>query len=285
MTDEKINVSVTYTIYDDFDFRKLEVSLFYLGFQEEVSFEAVIINATEKRISLPSFCKEVILSQTEAGKNLGKIRNIALKNCSGNYIYTCDADIIFIDKLFLKKLILLQRETKTALKKVDLLRLPYEEFDNFYEIIKNDNIPELNISNYSVSLSNNFPFKMAVVNGFKFIQREDSKDSLSCVHAGSIFGKKEMFDKVGGYSEEYLVYGWEDSDLQWKLEQKNGMNKIKNLKVVHLDHKKPYYNKNIFEKNKKLFFKRVKAGVDKAIKRDIKNYNKIVLENIKQVYK
>ncbi len=282
--DNKINVSVTYTIYGNFDFKRLKTILFYLAKQKEVSFEAIVVNATEKKYNLPSFCKQIFIDKSIAKKNLGLIRNIALKNCSGKYVYTCDADIVFIDKLFLKKLIKLQNETNTALKKVGIFRLPKEEFNSFYNMIEEGIEPKLNESNLSVSLFDNFPFKIKLIEKYAFSQRIDEDDKMPLVHAGCIFGKKEMFENVGGYSEKYVGYGWEDSDLQWKIEEINGIRKIKDLKVLHLDHERGYFNKTQFEKNKKLFFKRVKEGVNKAINYDLDNFVKLN-EGGKQIYK
>ena len=274
-----IDISVTYTLYDEFDSRRLMVALRYLGKQKMVGLEAVIVNATGTQLPLPEFCKQIMVKESLSKKNLGIIRNTALKNCSGTYIYTSDSDIVFFDPLFLKKLIPFQNGSNKALKKVDALRLPIEEFDDFYSQIESDMEPTLKFSEYSVSLNNNFPFEVKIIDSYKFTQRLNGKDSMPFVHAGTTFGKRGMFEGIGGYSEEYGVYGWEDSDIQWKLEEKNGMKKIENLKVIHLDHEKSYFDREIFEKNKRIFFKRTRESVDKAIKLDLDNYSKIIKED------
>lgn len=163
--------------------------------------------------------------------------------------------------------------------------MPLEEVEQFYNAIRGGATPKLHKSILSVSLTDNFPFELKESEGYKFTQRTNGSDTMPFVHAGTTFAKREIFEEIGGYSEDYVGYGWEDSDIQWKLEQKIGMTKIKGLTVTHLDHKRSYFEQEQFKQNKKKFFRRVREGVVKAIENDIKNYELIGLGGTSQVYK
>lgn len=71
-------------------------------------------------------------------------------------------------------------------------------------------------------------------------------------HGGSIFITKDVFDFVGGYSEQFLVWGGEDSDLRWKLTRIFNLvdlAKYKEVKVKHIDHDRPYLESFAWERN------------------------------------
>jgi len=82
--EDKIDVSVTYTLYGDFDTWKLEVALLYLSKQKGVNFEAVIANATEKHLDLPAFCKIITVSPEEAKKKSRNYKKLCNKELQRN---------------------------------------------------------------------------------------------------------------------------------------------------------------------------------------------------------
>jgi len=79
----------------------------------------------------------------------------------------------------------------------------------------------------------------------------------------------KQFKAVGGYSEEFINWGCEDSDLQWKFSQLYHLQFFpENLEVIHLDHPKGYFSPEMWAKNEEISRRRIEEGLERVIERD-----------------
>ncbi|MFT4308623.1 MAG: galactosyltransferase-related protein [Candidatus Woesearchaeota archaeon] len=88
---------------------------------------------------------------------------------------------------------------------------------------------------------------------------------------GGTFASARELRAVAGYSERYQVWGFEDADLQWKLDEAFGTNGIpdkERLRVLHLDHPKGYFDINASEQNKSILAERKRRGIAYAVAED-----------------
>ena len=71
--------------------------------------------------------------------------------------------------------------------------------------------------------------------------------------------RKALWLEVGGYSEVYETWGYEDVDVQWKLEQRCPVGQIPDkdrFRVLHLDHDKSYFSPQHNADNQRRFQER-----------------------------
>ena len=81
--------------------------------------------------------------------------------------------------------------------------------------------------------------------------------------------RREQFVSVGGYCEDFVNWGCEDSDLQWKFAEKYGIEFFPDeLEVIHLDHPKGYFSPEMWVRNEKIITQRKSEGVESAIRLD-----------------
>ena len=81
---------------------------------------------------------------------------------------------------------------------------------------------------------------------------------------------RALWHEVGGYSEVYQTWGYEDVDVQWKLEQKSPVSQIpdeERFRTLHLDHDKTYFSPQHNADNQQRFQNR-KADPTRAINHD-----------------
>lgn len=186
--------------------------------------------------------------------NPGRIRNMGRFIASNHLLYFTDADILFEDKNFIKNII--------------EFYYPYSPFCR----VRKD------IQLYPEYLK--YSFETLEKDQHYFNYRPPGK-----AHGGSIFITKKMFDFVAGYTEQFLIWGSEDSDLRWKL------NKIFNLtdlakheyiKVKHIDHDRPYLDKSAWERNLFLEILRRKVPVENLIIDDLTFGNSPYIKMLKK---
>lgn len=88
-------------------------------------------------------------------------------------------------------------------------------------------------------------------------------------HCGGNLFRMKQFKAVGGYSEEFINWGCEDSDLQWKFSQLYHLQFFpENLEVIHLDHPKGYFSPEMWAKNEEISRRRIEEGLERVIERD-----------------
>jgi hypothetical protein len=226
--------------------------------------------------------------------NPGNVRNIATLQARGEYLYTNDADVVFLDSYHLaKSLEEISKFPETAFYRPFMRRLHLDEFDEFEERIAQNGIEN---AVASLDLSQEY---IATVNGEKRKIRIFGKKSIypktftafeddfqtyigndsyqgreplfwnENRHCGGNLVRMNHFINLGGYSEEFINWGCEDSDLQWKLSEVYNLEFFpESFEVMHLDHPKGYFSPEMWKRNEEISSRRVKQGIQRAIEID-----------------
>ena len=95
------------------------------------------------------------------------------------------------------------------------------------------------------------------------------------VHCGMTFGRTDDFASVGGYSPDYPVCVYEDSDLHWKLRSRFDVRELADRvrdKVMHLDHDLSYRTPLSEAANKAIFERRKERGAEACIEDDLARF-------------
>ncbi len=157
--------------------------------------------------------------------NPGRLRNMGRFIANGDLFYFSDADILPYYKNHLFKLV----DLFSFSKNISLSRI------SFYKKEKSNKFQK-------------YDFRLRNKNKKWILKYKPPKKA----HGGTIIVPPHIFDLVGGYSEQFFNWGLEDSDLRWKISQivpLIDLAKYKKLKVIHLEHKRPYLNNLIWERN------------------------------------
>jgi glycosyltransferase involved in cell wall biosynthesis len=290
-----IDISVIYSIYGDFDISRLYLSIQSVLNQNKVNVE-VIVSESGLRGRFKDFakklgCRYYFSYKSDSNFSPGSVRNTSLKNAKGNYVYANDADIVFLDRDYLR-ILLDEIEGNQVFIKPSILRLPLCQFDSFSNLSKAKGIEyaieNLTIPNDYIAYTENLKYELVVTEDHGRVFTASKQDYLKyknwnnlagmeptiffdTVHCGGIFAKLDYLKKVGGYYTGYKVWGYEDSDLQWKLEKlysNINLSESSKLKVLHLDHEKKYFNPDFFIENQIEFDKRKKAKIKDIINSD-----------------
>ncbi len=301
-------VSIAVPFYGQFARDRLAIALDSYRLQKEVVLEVVLAECSDK----PSFTSKDFLPNVKyfhlPMESLvegdffkpGKVRNFAVKNCKGKFIYSNDGDILFQDKYFLRdSLKLLSLSKGKILLRPPMRRLPLECFEEFNKVFHQQNL-EFALSkldktqDYIATIGPN-KIKMKVFKKFEsgrektFLYtetdhkkyREDAEMGKEPVystletHAGGTLMLKSQFDQVGGFCLEYAGWGCQDADLQWKLKEVFGTLQFpKNnvFEVLHLDHPKGYFSRDRWTKNREIQQRRKLQGIDLCVENDRGEY-------------
>jgi len=158
----------------------------------------------------------------------GRIRNTGANISNYSILYFTDADILFETDNHLEKILLLMESQDFACCRFKFKnqpkKIPFEKYS-----FKSDE------QNYF----------------FKYVPPMKA-------HGGSIVVPRKVFDSVAGYSEQFIGWGLEDSDLRWKLNAIVPLidfSKCNDFEVSHIDHDRSeyldriYWERNLFLEN------------------------------------
>lgn len=292
-------ISFVMPIYGQFDLARAVLSVKSALTQKGVDLEVVISEQGET----PRFPKidgiKHVFSYHKPQADLsdfnpGDIRNIAILHTTGEFVYTNDADVLFIDTYYLANAInILMGNPRKVFYRPKMRRLPTDNFEEFKRRVKSRGIEVaiagLDFSQEYIVTTDGKPrhveiFKKNSVYPKTFtafgedFDRYVSDESLrgrepliwnENRHCGGNLFRRAQFDEVGGYSEEFINWGCEDSDLQWKFNEIYDLQFFPNrFKVIHLDHPKEYFSPEMWKRNEEISARRVKEGISKAIKKD-----------------
>lgn len=230
--------------------------------------------------------------------NPGRARNAGLKRVVTKYIYFTDSDIFFEDKNYLKKLLsYVKTHPLTALIRPQIKRLSVKTTKKFlddYEkniTIKSSRFVQNCYIDYNQKINSFSPtYKyeryslihniLHVTPNSKFKENRYNPNHFKefqwsvLSHFGGLFCTKELFQSVGGYTEDYITWGMEDTDIQWKFDNYSGVQLIDNIighsALIHFEHQRRCQN-NDYTYNYKVFEKRKKMPFTKVLKHDISN--------------
>jgi hypothetical protein len=257
-----MQLSVILSIYNAFDYQRLYFTVQSLREQKGVEMEIVLAESNTK----PGFAarsKELgiryAFEPSGVIANPGHVRNLALAAAVGDFIYSTDADIIF-PQHFMADLLTLPAQVWIHPPK---RRLPKDQFLHFHDRVTAQGLEatlvELCNDPYVTSFKDPIQYKLTEKEGRHYtciqsdynLWRSSPEMRLrapvfwdSTRHRGGTLAPKVLWHEVGGYSEVYQTWGYEDVDVQWKLEQKSPVAHIpdeERFRALHLDHDKSYF--------------------------------------------
>jgi|GEM_PF-1698948 len=297
-------VSVIFPVYGNFYTDRLLLAIASARAQKGVDIEIVVSEQGESPKlkdkldpSIKYLFKKRDHKKGEGDFNPGETRNDAVTNASGEFIYTNDADAIFMNEHFLEKSReILNQNHDMVLHRPPMRKLPIENLEEFKKGAEKNGIQatiaSLNLRNeflattddkkrdVRVSIANSEGDLRVRTTSMEEFERYIADPSLKAndhviwsesMHYGGNLMRREQFESIGGYCEQYVNWGCEDTDLQWKL--KNTFNlqffpKIEEFTVIHLDHEKRYVVAETVDRNEGIFTRRRQGGTYQAIKED-----------------
>ncbi len=294
-------ISVVIPLYGQFDVERAVISVESILTQKDVNLEVVVSEQGESskfpKISGVKHIFEYYKPKSELSDfNPGNIRNIGFINSTGEFIYTNDADVVFPDtEYLLRAREILESKQGKVLFRPKMRRLPIGDFTVFNEWVKNYRImgaiSKLDFGQKYIVTVDGLPRKVRVFEkdsiykktftAFeedfqRFIGGENKgKEPMFWIenrHCGGNMFRRVQFESVGGYCEDFVNWGCEDSDLQWKFAEKYGIEFFPDeLEVIHLDHPKGYFSPEMWARNEKINAQRKEEGVEAAIRIDGRN--------------
>ncbi len=298
-------VSVVMPIYGVFNTERTLLAIDSIKAQKGVEFEIVISeqNETPKFQHLAELMGvRYVFEQHIPLPHLsdfdpGRVRNNAVSASKGEFLYTNDADVLFQNSFYLRDLTeLLKENPDLALYRPPMRRLLLECFEEFKRRASEKGVSEaldsLNRRQEYIAKTDDVERVLKVVTknkgghektfttSWEDFQRYLSDPSLKGaeptiwtqdLHCGGNFIRRAQYDLVGGYSQEFVNWGCEDSDLQWKLSEVFDLMQIpyeRRFEVLHLDHPKGYFAKEMWKRNEEISARRKQEGVITAITTD-----------------
>lgn len=283
-----MQLTVVLPIYNAFGYQRLDHALTSLRRQEGVQLEIVVAESNLQ----PGFAnrsKELgvryMFEPPSETPNPGRVRNRALEVAIGDFIYSTDADIVFPPHFMANLLALPPRVWIHPPKR----RLPKDQFHPFHARVHaqglDATLKQLGDDPYFATLAGPIPYRLSEKEGRHYTCTQSdyamwrSSPEMrqrapafwdSTRHRGGTLAPKPLWHEVGGYSEVYQTWGYEDVDVQWKLEHTSPVSQIpdeERFRIVHLDHDKAYFSPQHNADNQHRFQER-KADPRRAIAHD-----------------
>lgn len=295
-------LSIVVPIYGEFDLARACVSVQSILFQQGLDYEIIVSEQGESRkfpeMPMIRHVFKYHKPQSDLSDfNPGNVRNEAMALANGEFVYTNDADIVFLKPDYLARSVeAIRANPDKTLYRPFMRRLPLEEFCEFERRVHNSGIGEavasLDLSQEYIATFNRKSRKVRVFEkesvyhktftAFEedfqiYISNNKNKGSEPMFwnenrHCGGNLFRMKQFRNVGGYSEEFINWGCEDSDLQWKFSESYDLQFFpEDLEVMHLDHTKKYFSPEMWACNEKISARRIKEGLTKAIETDRRN--------------
>ena len=292
-------LSVVVPVYGKFDLARAYLSVQSILTQQDVDYEVIVSEQGEnplfpEMVGVKHVFKYHKPQVDLSDFNPGNVRNEAIALATGEFVYTNDADIAFLDRHhFAKSLEVLRKNGRIILQRPYMRRLPLDEFNELERKAKSMGIDK---ALDSLDLSQDY---LATVNGTQRKVRVFEKESIypktftafeedfqtyigdnsnkgkepmfwnENRHCGGNLFRTKQFRDVGGYSEEFINWGCEDSDLQWKFSEAYDLQFFpEELEVLHLDHPKGYFSPEMWAQNEEISARRKMKGLEKAIEID-----------------
>jgi len=295
-------LSVVVPVYGHFDLARVCISVQSILSQRGVDYEVIVSEQGEyPRFTETQGVKHIFrYHKPKPGLsdcNPGNVRNKAVAFAAGEFVYTNDADVVFLEPHYLAKSVeAIKNNPDRILYRPFMRRLPLDEFSEFERRVQEEGVSK------AVSTLNLFQEYIATLNGKPRKIRVFKKDSIypktftafeedfqnyvgdeknkgsepkfwnENRHCGGNLFRMEQFRNVGGYSEEFINWGCEDSDLQWKFREVYDLQFFpEGLEVMHLDHPKGYFSPDMWARNEEVCSRRMKEGLEKSIENDRRN--------------
>ncbi|TDX59243.1 glycosyltransferase [Orenia marismortui] len=187
--------------------------------------------------------------QKDEGFRKSKILNKAIKEAEFNFLVFVDSDCI-LHKRFLDEYAKRKNTNDCLFGRRVMLSPKLTE-----SLLKEKNINGLSLKKILFSKSRHLEEGLYIPFDMNLIKRK-------AVMIGSSFGlQKNIIYKVNGFDEDYEGYGFEDADLQWRLESIGVKFKSLRNKAIqyHLFHGRGG-QKEAFKNNQKIYNRKKKEG-------------------------
>lgn len=295
-------VSINLSLYGQFSLDRMELAFESIANQSYYPIEIILseqnpsptFEENAKRKGLTYCFSEIILADGKPYFSPSKIRNAGISVSDGEFIYITDGDIVLKNRHFIENLVeLARKDPNSFLVKPAMRRLQEHELAPFMARVKVVGLSKaldclFYPDDYIASLVNKESDTVAIRYGPRKIyttsrekfERYRNNPSLvgfdpriwsDVVHYGNIFARKRQMQSIAGYSEQFLHWGYEDVDVQWKLRclyNHLEIPKSKEMEVLHLDHPKNYFSRDIAGRNRLLHERRIALGIEEAIDSD-----------------
>lgn len=280
-------VSVIFPLYGNVNIERPRISLESIRNQKGVNIEIIVSEVSEKQVGKRNLgdylTKYVTVHPSEENKvgifRPGEIRNHAIRESTGEYVYATDGDVVFTNQHYIKELVELSKlKGEVALCCPPMRRLPLECFEEFKEIIQINGLreslkiidtskeyiattPQSNIGMKVINYNDgNGDRKTVLYTDTDWVEYKSTPENIGqeprfstiTTHGGGTLLKKNWLNDIGGYSREYINWGQDDEDIQWKLSRTIGIDKIpeeERFEVLHLDHPRGYFRRDQWRKN------------------------------------
>ena len=297
--------SIVIPVYGSFDYRRALLTIESAKKQQNVNVEIVVCEQggiPKLKEKLDSSTKYIfsrhLASPTLSDFRPGLVRNLAVSISTGEFLYTNDADILFMNPNYIKQLMeMLKKDPLLSLQRPARRNLIKTGFNEFLERVNlfgiNEAINSLDLKQDYIATTDGKQLELKVVTKKTeyektFIALIDDFEKYTrdaCLkgreptiwledrHAGGNFIRRQHFDLVGGYCEAFINWGCEDADLQWKLSQIFRMQlfpKVSCLEVLHLDHDREYFSARMWKRNEELLAERKQKRIWKVINEDLR---------------
>lgn len=132
-------------------------------------------------------------------KNVGaaKARNIGVQNSSGKYVLILDNDTKIKPGWFDKIIDFINQHPNLGLAQPKLLTMHTNKF------------------NYAGDFISPFGFLIERARGVEDQGQFDRVDKIFSLNIASAFFRKQVFEELSGFDEDYYLY-WEETDLAWR---------------------------------------------------------------------
>lgn len=307
-------ISVVLPLYGSFDVQRSLIVIESIKLQKNVLTEIVVSEQGEQRrfpnVEGVKYTFKYHRPQEHLSDfNPGNVRNLAIAKSTANLIYTNDSDIVFTDPNYLERSAdFLQAEPNRVLYRPFMRRLPLNNFSTFCSWVSESGL-EIAISklhkNQEFLLKTSPDYREMKVFSKKSEEANYTKTFASLIedyqeyvrrglgsdeklnfwpvywnenrHCGANMFRRTHFENVGGYCEDFINWGCEDSDLQWKFRETLKLDFFpEDLEVLHLDHPKGYVSPKMWAENEKACSQRRNIeGLKASIQRDGNKYREL----------
>lgn len=301
---EKGLISIVIPIYGNFDPRRTILTVESVMAQKKANIEVVVSeqgDLPKLKYKIPKEVKYVFTKHNPSPElsdfNPGLIRNLAIVRSSGEFVYTNDADVLFIDENFLANGVeILEKDPSLILHRPPMRRLPLNNFEEFWNLFNElgirHTIEGLDFSQKYLATTDRKKRKLKIVKkeseyylktfttSIESFEKYISDSSLKGkeptiwtedLHCGGNLFRRTHFEAIGRYCQEFINWGCEDSDLQWKFMKSFSLGFFpyeKKFEVLHLDHPKGYFSADMWKRNEAIEHERRSKGVSYAIRGD-----------------
>lgn len=225
--------------------------------------------------------------------DIGRVRNAGILAARGAFLYVTDADVYPLKDDYLERLLaaavaapnsvfyrprmfrLLEAFIKAFLDFTAPIERPAEDgclcsfTDGRIELVPEE---RRDIEGWDYVCT---PAELALLQSETFDRRASEWIMKPDCHWGGTFLPRDGALRVGGFSEGYYGWAYEDEDFHTKLSALFRMAAIRDREVVHFEHPRPY-NNNAFVENERRYLERVQAGALTMIEADHANPNSLM---------